>query len=171
MACAYLTPLDAVLRGGLAGAAGIVAMDLVGYVRYRRGGGTDGPLRWEFGEPEDWEKVSTPGQVGKRLLEGFTQRPLSAKWAPLTTNVVHWAYGVGWGSLYGLVAGSLDEAPPWSGVPLGGAVWISSYLVLPLGHLYKPIWEYELPTLAADLGTHLAYGVATAGAFRALSRV
>jgi hypothetical protein len=170
LARSRITPLGAVLRGGLASAAGIAVMDTVGYVRYRRVGGTGSPLRWEFGGPQDWEKVSAPGQVGKRLVEAFTQRPLSARWAPLTNTVVHWAYGIGWGSLYGLVAGSLDEAPSWYGVPFGVVVWISGYLILPLGHLYKPLWEYDPPTLAKDLGTHLAYGLGTASAFHALSR-
>src|SRR4030081_789342 len=115
-------------------------MDADGYIRYRRGGGTSAPLSWEFEQPHDWEKVSTPGQEGKRLVECFTQRPLEARGAPLTTNIIHWAYGTGGGCLYGLVAGSLDEAPPWYGVLFGGSVWISDYLILPLGNFYKPIW-------------------------------
>ena len=145
-------------------------MDSIDYARYRRGGGTDPPLRWEFGGPQDWAKVATPGQVGKRLLESFTRRRLSAKWAPLSNNVVHWAYGVGWGSIYGLIAGSLDEVPPWSGALFGGIVWISGYIILPLGHFYKPVWDYGPVILAADLGTHLAYGLGTASAYRALGR-
>jgi hypothetical protein len=170
MARSRITPLGAVLRGALAGATGIIMMDTVGYIRYRRGGGTSDPLSWEFGQPQDWDKVSTPGQVGKRLLECFTERPLSARWAPLTTNAVHWTYGVGWGSLYGVVAGSLEHAPPWYGAPFGAVVWISGYLVLPIGHFYKPLREYDRSTLARDLGSHLAYGGGTASAYRALTR-
>ena len=45
----------------------------------------------------------------------------------------------------------------------------SSYAVLPLAKLYKPIWEYDRKTLAKDLSAHLAYGLATAAAFRLLT--
>jgi hypothetical protein len=41
----------------------------------------------------------------------------------------------------------------------------------PLGalarRLYKPIWEYDLPTLWKDLSAHLVYGLGTAATFRA----
>lgn len=165
-----MTPVAAVVRGVLAGAAGTVAMDLVWYARYRRGGGTDGPLQWEFGGAEDWNKVSAPGQVGKRLVEGFTQRELSPHWAPLTQNVVHWAYGLFWGSLYGIIAGSLRSPRIAYGLPFGAAVWLSDYVVLPLARLYKPLWAYDAKTLAKDLSAHFAFGAGTAGTFRALSQ-
>jgi hypothetical protein len=36
--------------------------------------------------------------------------------------------------------------------------------------LYKPIWEYPRSVLWKDLSAHLAYGLGTGAAFRALSR-
>ena len=65
------------LRGGggrPAGAAGTV-LDAVHYLKYRRAGGTDGPLAWEFAPVRNWESAPAPGQVARRVLEGFTQRP------------------------------------------------------------------------------------------------
>ena len=56
------------------------------------------------------------------------------------------------------------------GLPFGAAVWVSGYAVLPEGGLYKPIWEYDAPTLARDLSAHLAYGATTGTAFRLLTR-
>jgi hypothetical protein len=44
-----------------------------------------------------------------------------------------------------------------------------SYLVLPEGGLYKPIWQYDARTLAGDLVAHLAYGAGTGTAFWALA--
>jgi hypothetical protein len=32
--------------------------------------------------------------------------------------------------------------------------------------VYKPIWEYDLETLAKDLSAHFVFGTATATAFR-----
>jgi hypothetical protein len=43
-------------------------------------------------------------------------------------------------------------------------------VTLPILKLYKPIWEYDAKTLGDDLSAHLVYGLATAAAFRALSR-
>ncbi len=74
-----LTPLAAVAAGLLAGAAGTVCLDTVQYLKYRRQGGKDSPLRWEFAPVESWEKAPDPGQVGKRLIEGFTGRELGVR--------------------------------------------------------------------------------------------
>ena len=68
-------------------------------------------------------------------------------------------------ALYGILAGSLREAYPLYGLPFGAAVWITGYVILPQGMIYKPIWEYDAKTLARDLSAHLAYGAGTAAAF------
>jgi len=132
------------------------------------GGGTQDPLGWEFGGPSDWDHVSAPAQVGRRLYEGLTQRPLGARWARLTNNVMHWGYGIGWGAVFGVIGGSQRRLRPVEGPLLGLSVWGSSYVVLPVAGLYKPIWRYGIGELAPDLGAHLAYGTTTVGAFAAL---
>jgi hypothetical protein len=63
------------------------------------------------------------------------------------------------------VAGSLREPYPVYGPPFGVAVWASSYVILPEAMNYKPIWEYDVKTLARDLGGHLAYGAGTGTVF------
>ena len=143
-----LTPLGAVARGALAGAIGTLAMDVVWYARYRRDDGENGFVEWEFSTKPDWDEVSVPGQVGKRLVEGFVQRELDPKWAPLVNNVMHWGYGMLWGVQYGIVAGTFPAQTVRLGALLGPTVWASSYVVLPLAKLYKPIWEYDAETLA-----------------------
>jgi len=168
MARSTLPPLGAVARGMLAGAVGIVAMDLLWFYRYKRGGGASGLLEWEFSVGvTDWDKAPAPAQVGKRLYEGLFQRELPAERAALTTNIMHWGYGLAWGALYGLVAGSVCLPRIRSGLAFGATVWTSDYVVLPLAKVYKPIWEYDAATLARDLSAHLVYGVATAAVFSA----
>ena len=54
---------------------------------------------------------------------------------------------------------------------LGTVAWSTSYVVLPLVKLYKPVWEYDGRTLARDYSAHLAFGAVTAAAFRALARI
>jgi hypothetical protein len=167
---ASMTPLGAVARGLAAGALGTVAMDVSLFARYRRGGGDGRFAPWEFSSGlADWEHAPAPAQVGKRLVEGLFERKLPPQRAALVNNVTHWAYGMLGGAQYGIVAGSLRSPRIRYGLPFGASVWAASYAVLPAAKLYKPIWEYDLPTLAKDLSAHLVYGFATATALRSLS--
>jgi hypothetical protein len=146
-------------------------MDTVRYVKYRRGGGQDSPLAWEFGPVDSWEQAPDPGQVTKRLIEGFTQREIPDRWAWLTSTLTHWAYGSAAGALYGVLAGSMRRPHALYGLPFGATVWVSGYVVLPEAGLYKPIWDYDAKTLASDLSAHLAYGAGTGVAFWLFTRV
>ena len=71
-----LTPLAAVAGGLVAGAVGTVCLDAVEYLRYRRKDGKESPLAWEFAPVDSWEQAQAPGQVARRVIEGFTQHPL-----------------------------------------------------------------------------------------------
>jgi hypothetical protein len=165
-----VTPLAAVTAGFLAGAAGTVALDAVHYLQHRREGGQETPLAWEFAPVDSWDKAPAPGQVARRLIEGFTQRELPDRWAWLTSTVAHWCYGSAAGAVYGIVAGSVRRPRPRYGLPFGAAVWASGYFVLPEAGLYQPIWEYGANTLAWDLAAHLGYGATTGAAFWLLVR-
>ncbi len=166
-----LTPVGAVTRGLVAGAVGTLAMDLVWFARYKRGGGEDSFGDWEFSSTLcDWEEAPAPAQIGKRLVEGLFQREVPAERAAFTNNVVHWAYGILSGAQYGIVAGSLPTPRTAYGPLFGALVWSSGYVMLPLAKLYKPIWEYDAKTLAGDLGAHVVYGLGAAAAFRLLAR-
>jgi hypothetical protein len=167
-----LTPLAAVLGGALAGLAGTAVMDAFLYARYRRGGGHDPFGAWEFPPTESWQQASDPGQVARRVIEGFTQRPIPDRWARPVTIAAHWAFGAASAAAYGVLAGSRRRRPgPPAGIPFGAAVWALGYAVLPQAGLYKPIWEYDAETLAKDLTAHLVYGVTTATAFALLAAV
>ncbi len=157
--------------GALAGAVGTAAMDLLLYSRYRRDDGTDSFWRWDSaGGVTSWDEASAPGQVGKKLEQLVTRRPPPDNWARSTTNVTHWATGIGWGIQYGALAAKSARHPHIGALALGAAAWLSSYVVLPPLKLYKPIWAYDARTLADDLSAHLLYGTATAAAFAALTR-
>lgn len=166
-----LAPLAAVVGGLLAGGVGTAVMDALLYARYRRSGGKQAPLAWEFPPAENWADASAPGQVAKRVIEGFTQRPLPDRWARPATIAAHWAFGSASGAAYGVVAGSLGRPRPQDGLPFGVAVWALGYVLLPQAGLYKPIWEYDVETLAKDLSAHLAYGLSTATVFSLLAAV
>jgi hypothetical protein len=165
-----LTPLAAVSGGLAAATVGTLAMDLLLFVRYRRGGGASPFGRWEFSsDVHGWDQAPAPALVGKRLVEGLFGKPLPEQRAALVNNITHWGYGVLNGAPFGIVAGSLAAPRVRYGALFGAAVWSTSYVVLPAAKLYKPIWEYDLPTLGKDLSAHLVYGLSTAAAFKLLS--
>ena len=84
-----MSPMGAIAGGALAGAVGTVAMDLIWFARYCRGGGTSTFIDWEFARGlRDWEAAPAPAQVGKRLVEGFLQRELKPDLAAPMTNVM-----------------------------------------------------------------------------------
>ncbi|MBV9578612.1 MAG: hypothetical protein JO057_08495, partial [Chloroflexi bacterium] len=140
------------VAGGLAGAIGTAAMDLLLYLRYRRGGGTAPVWQWEFASGvHNWEEASAPGQLGEkveRLISGH--KPPDA-WASATTNLVHWATGIGWGLQYGLLANRPSSYQWLRALGLGPLAWLTSYVILPVANVYKPIWEYDARTLGDDL--------------------
>lgn len=161
-----------VVWGLLAGAAGTAAMDTLLYFRYRRAGGSEGPLEWEFSSGVDsWDDVSAPGLVGKRVLKGILRREAPDHWARSTQNIMHWATGMGWSAEFGLISGSANRRSWTGGLVLGPVVWLSGYVVLPLANIYQPIWDYDTKTLAKDLSAHVVYGATTGAAFAALAKV
>jgi hypothetical protein len=159
------------IRGAIAGAVGTAAMDLFLYRRYRRGGGKDPFLRWELAEGVlGWADASAPGQAGQKVARLVTGHEPSERWARTTTNVVHWATGIGWAAQYGVLGGRSPSHPVRRALALGPVVWLSGYVILPLAGVYKPIWEYDARTLADDLSAHLVFGLTTSATYAALTR-
>ena len=160
----------AAARGAVAAVAGTLAMDLLWYSRYRRDGGDDRFLDWELSAATTgFGDAGSPAQVGRRIVKDLFHVRLPDEAAALTNNVVHWATAVQWGALYGLATRS-SSSSPLRGAALGTVAWSTSYVVLPLAKIYRPIWEYDAKTLAKDHSAHLVFGVVTAAAYRALSR-
>jgi len=157
------TPLAAVAQGLCAGALGNAIFTAYQELVLKRG--EDGPDR-----PKSWSETPEPAQVGRRVAEGVFKRSVPLANADLVTTVVHWLYGTSWGAVYGIIEESVRR-PLLSGVTLTTAVMASDYTLLPAMKLYAPPWEYPPATLAKDFGNHLVYGLAVAGAYRALDVV
>jgi hypothetical protein len=160
-----------VVAGALAGAVGTAAMDGLLYSRYRRDGGKESFWRWEFAAGVmSWEQASAPGQIGQKALRAVTGQDPPNEWARATTNIVHWATGIGWSMQYGALA-PVTARHPWArAFALGPAVWLSGYVILPLAGVYKPIWEYDATTLQKDLSAHIVFGTVTSATFAVLTR-
>ncbi|MCW2952895.1 MAG: hypothetical protein JWQ48_2065 [Conexibacter sp.] len=147
------TPLGAVAKGLIAGAAGTAAMTAAQTAVMKARG---------------QEGSTLPAEIGKRIIRGVFQRDVPEDKTALLNNAMHWAYGTSWGAVYGIVESSVHAPPLKSGLALGAAVWAESLVALPATKLAPPVWQYPPLELALDAGYHLVYGVAAALAFAAL---
>jgi hypothetical protein len=167
-----MSTLGATVRGVAAAAPGTLAMDASLYRRYRHDGGNAAFPGWESSEGlVSWENAPGPALAAKVLLEGVFKREISPRYARLLNNATHWGFGLAAGAAYGLLIGSRRRTKVWYGLPFGAAVWASGYVVLPQLGVYKPIWKYDLETLAKDLSAHLVFGTATAAAYSILTNL
>jgi hypothetical protein len=163
------SPLGALARGVAAGVAGTAAMTAVQTaVALRRGSSLKDTVA--PGPPDSWDEAPAPAQVGERVLRILFARRPSTERASVMTNTVHWAYGIGWGGVYGIVQGSLGTGAAAAGAAFSGVVLGAAYTVLPAMRIYDKPWEYSPSALATDAGYHLAYGLTVAGAYRLLDR-
>lgn len=162
-------PIARLVRGAVAGTAGTLAMDLLWWSRYRRGGGEDGFTDWEFATATtSFEEASPPGKVGQRVAR-LVGVDLPDEAAGTTTNVVHWLTGMGYGVGHALVNDGRSR-PGLRGAATGVGAFGNSYAAMGAMGLYEPIWKYDAPTLAKDLSAHLLFGTTVGLVNAALSR-
>jgi hypothetical protein len=164
-----VTPLGAVARGLLAGAAGTAAMTAWQELaaKLQSSGGEEESSSGESKDP--WEEASAPAKVAKRVGEGVFHEDVPAEKIEFLTNAMHWSYGTSLGSAYGLIAGTTGRSTLRGGLAFGTGVWLFSYAQLvPMG-LYEPPWKYPPKELALDLSYHWVYGATTALAYRLLA--
>ena len=157
-------------HGAVAGVIGTVLMDGLWYGRYRRGGGAQDAVSWEFGSrPATWEEAPAPGRAGRALAKALLGRDLPVGRAGVVTNVMHWGYGPLWAAQFGVIAAGTAVRPGVvSGAGFGALVWASDYVTLPLLGVYEPIWRYKPAVLRDDLTAHLLYGIGTGVILRVL---
>lgn len=147
------SPLAAVGRGLLAGAAGTLAMTAA-QTAYLKARGQ--------------EPSTTPAKVGKRVIEGVLKRDVPEEDMEPLNNAMHFAYGTSWGAVYGIAQESLHLPTLRHGILFGTLVWGASLVELPAMKLAPPVWEYSPSALATDVGFHLVYGCAVGAVHRAL---
>ena len=165
------TPLGAIARGMAAGVVGTGAMTLAQVLPAKLQSSGDGGEQKEEESPQDpWEEASMPAKVGRRIIEGVFHREVPPERIPLLTNGMHWAYGTGWGAIYGLIEGTFGGRSLRQGALFGAGVWAMSYVQLvPMG-IYQVPWKYPPKSIAMELGYHLVYGIGVAGGHRLLDR-
>lgn len=154
-------------RGLAAGVVGTAAMTAWQDIAARlEGSGEQNP-----GSADPWERAPAPAQAARLMLRSMLGVEVGAEKIGLLTNVSHWAYGTGWGTVYALVRRDSARPALSAGLLFGAGVWAMSYVQLvPLG-IYQPPWKYPPGVLALDLSYHLVYGAGVGLGYAAVTSV
>lgn len=162
-----MTPLGALVRGFVAGAVGSLGQDLF-FAATKKIAPSSGSTPFEPPESEQQDEQATE-TVARRAFEGLMQRELPIEEAK-AGRAVHYAFGAGWGGLYGLSAASAPTlATPAAGAAFGLLVWgASDDLLLPAFKLAAWPKHYPAKVHAYAIAAHLVYGAVTWLAFSAL---
>ncbi len=113
-------------------------------------------------KPTDLER--DPGDFVVSKVEALRHRTLPRGVHERMAHALHWAYGIGWGGLFGLALAHTDVRRPrralLAGAALGAAVWAVGYAGwLPAAGLARPLRRQGLPHALTSLLTHVGYGV------------
>jgi hypothetical protein len=84
------------------------------------------------------------------------------------SNVVHWAYGTGWGAVRGLIGAAGLTGPKAAGAHFG-AIWPGALVMLPALGVAPPPWKWGATELGIDAMHHVVYVTATSVAYAAIS--
>jgi hypothetical protein len=168
------TPLAAILKGALAGAAGTAAMTAHQKLRRRSSEhdaeSEEGATHSADEQADPWESAPAPAQVGKRLIEAASGRSVSPRAIPALTQVMHWSYGSLWGSMYAIGRESVRARAPLLGPFFGLGVWVASYTQLVAVGIYQPPWMYSAGAVLDEIGYHVTYGTTVAVTYSELAR-
>ena len=121
---------------------------------------------------QDREEDDAADRTAVAVSEGLFGFKLAEKGQKeIAGTVVHYAFGMATGSLYGAMAELTPEATAGAGLPFGAAVWlIADEIIVPTLGLSKPAKDYPLSTHAYAFASHLVYGVTTEIARREIRR-
>jgi len=165
------SPTGALVRGVIAGAAGSLAMSVF-FAVTKKLKLAPVPPRGAFDPPETEQREESETQVvARRFIEKLMQRgPIAHK--ELGGELVHYAFGAGWGTAYGATATSLRGLATLPGaLAFGGVVWVvSDHVIVPGFRLAGWPQHYPPKNHIYALAAHLVYGAAMFAIFRLVSR-
>ena len=108
----------------------------------------------------------TPAQAAEEVLD---VQPNGEESEARFSNLVHWGYGTGWGSVRGLLDSAGLSGPAATLAHLG-LVWGSEQVILPALNVSAPVFRYGGKATATDLLHHAVYATATGLAYSYLER-
>lgn len=137
------------LRGGIAGAiAGLAASAAISQFHslFRKP---------EASSRQEDSTVLAASAVSRAALH----RDLSSGEKKIAGPLVHYLFGAGLATAYGIAVEMFPEFPKAWGVPFGSAVWLGAHVIaVPALGLSKSILESEPRAEAVEFCAHLVYG-------------
>jgi hypothetical protein len=165
------SPVVALAEGLLAGALGAAVQSLFFASTQKL---APRPPKDAFVPPDPVQRDERETEtVARRAVEDLAGRgPLSPDAKQLGGQVVHYAFGAGWGGLYGLARATWPQlASPLGVGAFSLAVWaVGDNVIVPLFRLGAWPQKYPPRTHAYAIAAHLAYGAGVAGAFALVER-
>lgn len=107
---------------------------------------------------------SAPAQAAAKVLG---VEPVDEASEARFSNMVHWGYGISWGSVRGLLAATGISGPRATAAHFA-AVWGSEQVMLPVLEVSPPLWKFGAKEAAIDAFHHLVYAAATGIAYSLL---
>ena len=146
--------LTDVAFGLLAGAFATFVMDQVSGCAYQL---EDEKTRKQ--EEEIRHQEYPPELLASKLVRAVNGADLDKEEKQKYGKAIHWAYGIGWGGMYGALRGRVPFADAASGVAFGLGLWlIGDELVVPALDLSPPSAAFPWQNHARAAANHLAYG-------------
>jgi hypothetical protein len=112
------------------------------------------------------EPSTAPADAASKLLG---VKPEGERQAKRFNNVVHWAYGTGWGAVRGLLGCTGLPAPAASTAHLA-MLWGSEQVSLPALGVSPPLTEQGATEIAIELWHVAVYAAVAGAAYEALNR-
>lgn len=164
--------------GGLGGAAGLAAMELVRAITrpvmppVRKPGdvvGAEDDRSMSLVGPRHRPDESATDALGRILYEKILRRPPSPRVQHALSWAIHVGYGLAWAGVFGAI-GRPSRRTLHTGALFGAALWLfGDELVVPLLGLSDKPTAYLPARHVQSLLQHLGYGIATVAATRALA--
>jgi len=112
------------------------------------------------------EPSDAPAEAASKVLgvepEGETEKQRFSQ-------LVHWAYGTGWGAVRGMLA-AFGLGPVSASAAHFGVVWGAELVTLPALRVAPPVTEWDAQTIGTDVLHHAVYAIAAGAAYHMLDR-
>lgn len=163
----YQSPLTAIVKGALAGAAGTAAM---GAFTERAPRALE-RLGWSMPSgPKGPTAPDTPTEeVAERLVEDVAEQDLPDDAKGTAGQAVHWTYGAAWGAVFGIVQASLRLPHLLHGVLFGLLVGTVADTVMPRFGLQVPPKRNPMELNVFHMAAHVVFGLVTAATWAVLN--
>lgn len=119
------------------------------------------------------EGEGSTAALGRIAYQTLAHRPPeSQEIKTVLSQLVHWNFGMGMGSLYGAIRGRAAVPDTTGGLIFGVSVWLfASELLVPLLGLSPGPTTSPPSQHAKEFGAHIVYGVVTAATTQVLQRM